>query len=132
MRIERAYGSHFELWSDLAKKTRRAKSMLHSRLGDLCQPRRELAVHNRESLFDPKNYYKPVPGHTHSKNNGWLRDLDYRNKDRLRRPAPLLLGEAENSFLWSKPRLVWPRKMSQGCKRLHSIADFLERLEELP
>lgn len=123
MKVGEAYASHQDLWSSsrLPWKTKKAKAAhLHS-LGDMFQPN-SLA----ENPFDYRSYVAPRSDHSHAPNNEWHKDIDYGS----RRPAALLVGHVDFSFLWDSPVLRLPvgHQLPRNPSRL-AIRDLLSQLE---
>lgn len=123
--VERAFGSHAEAWRALPSAAREAKSAQRHFHGDLFEP---LKTAQAEPL-SPKSYRPPLPGHRHEKPEQWHRDVNHRSWNR---PAALLVGDSQNSFLWTEPTLYYRGVMTQGYKKWPSLSDFIEQLKEAP
>ena len=122
MKVEKAFESHAELYNYLAAKNSsalRIKSAVHNRLGDIFEPE----SHCKNPL-DPSMYKTPHPYHSHGKNGStdWYHDIIYNNKS-----APLLLGDVDNTFVWTEPMIIFDRPRGVGSMKL-SIGEDLFRL----
>lgn len=105
MRIAYAYESHCDLWNSelVAAATKRAKSARLHNLGDLYEPRPGCTNEHR---FSAEWYEVPTFGHSHNLEpcpDQWHKDIEYRGTSR--RPAALLVGDPEFSYLWGR-RLI--------------------------
>ncbi len=123
MQVGHAFESHYDLWASregtiIADKS--AKSARRNPLGDLYQPKGELLGDDR---FDPGNYHAPCRGHSHA--SQWHQDVCYRGRGG--RPAALLVGDAENSFVWDTPAIFYPDSLGRGQKKL-SLGELLHCL----
>ena len=123
MQVGHAFESHYDLWASpegtiIADKS--AKSARRNPLGDLYEPKGELLGDDR---FDPGNYHAPCRGHSHARQ--WHQDVSYRGRGG--RPAALLVGDAENSFVWDTPAIFFADSLGRGQKKL-SLGDLLHRL----
>lgn len=134
MRVGEAYSSHAELVQQLRQTGRSAalaaKDASQNPLGDVMTPSRAgMPLHP----YDPGAYRVPVLGHAHRQTENatdWHDDIDYGNQwDN--RPA-LLVGDPEQSFLWTRPMV---RRKEPGYTRPYRkwpFADFLDDLEDVP
>jgi hypothetical protein len=134
-RVREAYESHSELWNALPAAARRVKSARNSELGDLYEPKRELAGIAR---FDPAHYHTPVAGHNHHNEKrpiGWHIDIDYglspKVKQGAKRKSSLLIADPQLSFLWEKPRLYKNAHWRQRNRGL-TLETFLDILNQKP
>lgn len=114
MKVEKAFESHSALHNYLHEKypaTLRIKSAVYNRLGDIFEPK----IHCKNPL-DPSMYKKPHPNHSHGESGttGWYDDIVYNGKE-----APLLLGDVENSFVWTEPTIIFDRPRNTGSMRLN-------------
>jgi hypothetical protein len=109
MQVAKAIESQQELWPELEEHTRRAKSSVSERLGDLYEPQQP------GDRFDPKSYITPREDHAHSAGNRWYKDIAYSGRSG-RKPA-LLVGDPEQSFLWNKPIVVAPFNVPRDYTR---------------
>lgn len=121
--IEQAFASHLELWKAVSTEVREAKAADASIHGDLFRPRRGTTAAN---AFDPDSYRAPIKGHRHEAPEKWGKDVSYR---RWNRPAALLVGDPDRSFLWSEPSLFYRSDLAQGYKKFGNLSEFLENVE---
>ena len=123
MKVGEAYASHQDLWSSnrLPWKAKKAKAAHLHPLGDMFQPN-SLA----ENPYDYRSYVAPRPDHSHAHKNEWHKDIDYGS----RRPAALLVGHVDFSFLWDRPALRLPvdHQLPRNPSRL-DLEDLLNQLE---
>jgi hypothetical protein len=123
MRVEQTYVSHYGLWHSetIPLKAKNVKLTRWNNLGDVYQPKEEAA----ENYFNVRNYFPPVETHTHHKNDEWHRDINYSGMKGRR--AVLLVGDIQNSFLWSKPLITFVSKLHRGQKKylLSSLLEYL-------
>jgi hypothetical protein len=117
MKVGQAFASHRDLWAALSPTERDAKVADKNPLGDVFQPRAPVG-----DSFDPRSYVPPGPDHSHCPGNLWQEDIDDH-----RRP-PLLVGDRDFSFLWSRPLVAWPKSRIARDYERHGISDFLDRL----
>jgi hypothetical protein len=128
MKVEKAFKSHKELYEylDLGKKNSDAlqiKNAVKNPLGDIFQPADICA----DSL-DPKMYKTPHKKHSHGYDGDtqWHDDIAYNSK-----PAPLLLGDIDNTFVWPQPMIRFKQDRGVGnmklmLKELFGVCVFLE------
>ena len=131
MRITEAFESHGDLWNALTRAERMERSMARTSHGDLMEPKTASFEKDR---FNIKNYLRVLKTHVHTTPkypDQYLRDFDFREYDRHKRIAPLLLGEKENSFLWSRPRFEFRGKHPR-TKKFHSLANLVQHLKIIP
>ena len=123
MKVGEAFASHLDLWSSakLPWKTKRAKAAHLRRLGDMFQPRSPAS-----NPYDYRSYVAPRSDHSHFHNGQWYKDIDYAST----RPAALLVGHPEFSFLWDRPLLRLPDQLSRNPSN-RSIHELLEQLESM-
>ncbi len=130
MQVSDAFKSHYDLWfsKSIPLATKRAKAARLDVFGDIYQPQNRSA-----SPFKPKDYVKPVSNHVHAKcSKGWHKDIDYK-AGHSDRPAALLVGDPERSFLWVHPksRLSSDRaNLPRNCKK-YVLRELLNQLEEV-
>jgi hypothetical protein len=125
-RIARAYESHFDLWRNLPATVRDAKCAQEEFLGDLFEPRDNVAGEGR---FDPRNYFAP-PSHDHHKHscdNGWHNDIRYKHSKRFGRPS-LLIGDPKLTFIWNRPLICFYGHHCRDFKKWRSITEFRGQL----
>lgn len=122
MKVAQAYASHADLWQALPSTVREAKSARQHPHGDLYEP----LGFGSDAPHSPESYHAPCTGHRHEKPELWHKDIGYMN---WKRPAALLVGDPDKSFLWSEPMLCYRGSMTQGYKKWSSVTDFLRCLE---
>ncbi len=126
-RVEAAYPSFLSLWFSgfLSPSTLAAKNAKHCRLGDLYEPKSQIAP-----PYQIDSYYQPTPGHSHE--GGWLlaRDICY-PKSRRGFPPSLLVGSSEASCLWNRPAVGLADKLGRGHRR-SPLRTLLAKLKEIP
>jgi hypothetical protein len=123
MQVQQAYASQYDFWfsETVPERTKRAKATHRHRFGDVYQPRSELI-----DPFDPQGYVPPRSDHVHAPEE-WRQDIDY--VSRTGRPAALLVGDPQHTYLWDRPLLFSAFKLYRGQKKL-ALADLLARLQE--
>jgi hypothetical protein len=117
MKVGQAFASHRDLWTALSPSERDAKAADKNPLGDVFQPRAPVG-----DWFDPQSYVPPGLDHSHCAGNLWQEDIDDH-----RRP-PLLVGDREFSFLWSRPLVAWPKSRIARDYERHDMSDFIDYL----
>jgi hypothetical protein len=119
MRVGNAFRSHADCWRSpaLSDSTKEAKAAHRNKFGDLFVPRGTSG-----DPFDPATYLPPRPGHDHADGCDcreasarahpvWHHDVRrYRNG----RPAALLAGEVQGTFLWDRPMVFRPGSIGKG------------------
>ena len=120
--IERAYGSHAELWDALSPDVREAKSAQKHVHGDVYRPLRAA----KAAPHMPESYHPPREGHRHEQPKQWHKDIGHRSWNR---PAALLVGDPQKSFLWTEPMLCYKGEMTRGYTKWSNLVEFLSRIE---
>lgn len=121
MKIEHRFNDHKALHEYLNKYNQSAlkiKNPLTNRLGDVFRPQTGLVLSTDDPYLQPCNYEPPCKNHSHSHDNEWHEDI---------RKTPLLLGEENNTFVWSEPKIIFNEKRGIGCKKIlvkNFIADL--------
>ena len=118
MMVSQAFESHREFWvsDSIPEETKSAKAAHLDRFGDIYKPKSESG--------DPhyhRRYYEPCKKHVHCEPGDWRKDISYR--DRYGRTPVLLVGHPEYSFLWNRPLITSPFKLSRGQKKT-SLSDL--------
>lgn len=121
MRVSETYASHQQLWfsRSLPHEAKLAKAAHLHRLGDLYKPGSAPG-----DPYTPRSYVAPRPDHSHAHDNEWYRDIDYGR----RRPAALLVGHRDFSFLWDSPALRLPFNLPRDYT-IQKLPHLLEQLE---
>ena len=119
MRVSQAFRSHYDLWNSdsISTSTKTAKAAHLDRFGDLYRPDRE-----EIRPYISWHYAAPCKDHVHCEPGDWHKDIRYRAWYG-RRPA-LLVGDPEFSFLWNRPLIRSPFKLTRG-QRKASLSDLL-------
>lgn len=126
MKVEKAFDSHKEMYEYLEinnKKSLQLKNAIGNRLGDIFQPSDTCT-----NFTDPIMYKKPHGDHSHGYDGDtlWHKDIVYaKNKC-----APLLLGNKKNTFVWSKPMIVFNKDRGPGNLKitLKDLSGFLSAI----
>jgi hypothetical protein len=125
MQVEAAFGSFRELWENslLSASTKQAKNASKNSMGDLFPP---LSM-TKGNDFSFCSYKKPIEGHVHLPE-------DWHNDIQKSKCAPVLIGNPEFSFLWTKPLIVFSssRKQHRGHWRYSDLQKFRSDLKESP
>ena len=129
MKIEEAFESHLELWEKskvLTPEVRQQKLANNHRLGDLFEPKK---IRNADP-FDPHSYTNPRSDHSHTKNNYWHQDI-FREYYKSKKHPALLVGDPEQSYLWTTPKIYLKDDFSLGrnCRTI-SLETLFNHLEE--
>lgn len=122
VKVDRAFQSNLELFrsSCVPAKTKREKSAVRSRFGDLFEPKKKAKANDG---FSPGSYRAPHKKHVHFKNHAWHRDIKYVARGG-RKPA-LLIGDPECSLLWSKPMISFQNRLPRDYEK-YTIAEFIK------
>src|SRR5206468_3302698 len=101
MRVSWAFDSHLHLWRDsnFPRRMKKSKAAYPNTLGDPFWPKSP-SLDDR-SRHEPRSYHPPIWGHAHE--NGWSNDICYTGWGG--RWAALLVGDPEQSFIWSEPTI---------------------------
>ena len=126
-RIDSAYESPAELWSELSTSTQSAKSAQDNFLGDVFVPR---GTAEGDARFQPRRYLAPAR-HAHRRNKcdgSWYNDVNYKHFHRFGRPA-LLVGDPNLTFLWQRPMICYDRDHGRNYAKWDSVSDLIDHLE---
>lgn len=117
MRVFQAYQSHRELWfsDSIPQRTKLAKAVHLDKFGDLYKPRTRAV-----DPWDPRGYIRPQSNHRHAQ--GWEQDVAYKGRSMRGRPAALLVGDPNHSFLWSRPEIYYSGRLPRGQKKFSLTA----------
>lgn len=126
MKVEQAFDSHHDLYYYLRKldaESLRIKNAVGNPLGDIFQPKRPCA-----DPLEPTMYMSPHQNHSHGNglNDQWCEDIVYKGKS-----APLLLADAENTYVWPRPMIRFKMNRGVGNMRLTIGEDLFSLLEML-
>lgn len=121
MRVSQAFRSHDDLWNSdsISTSTKKAKAAHKDRFGDLYRPDREIV-----RSYTSKHYVAPCENHVHCEPGDWHKDISYPPRHG-RRPA-LLVGDPEFSFLWDRPLIRSPFRLTRG-QRKKNLSDLLSQ-----
>jgi hypothetical protein len=122
MRVSHAFESHSDLWlsSNIPTTAKQAKAAHANRFGDIYKPRSTLT-----DPYDPRDYTPPHNDHVHA--GRWQRDIAYVGCSG--RYASLLVGDPDRSYLWNRPMLIYPFRLSRGQKKC-GLDNLLAQLEQ--
>lgn len=110
MKIEKAFESHAALFKHLDEKNANAlqiKNAVKNRLGDIFEPNSSCT-----NPLEPTMYKNPHSNHSHGEDQ-WHDDIIYNSKS-----APLLLGDVNNTFVWTKPLIKFKHNRGVGNMKL--------------
>lgn len=124
MKVEKAFDSHKDLYNHLKSINERSlaiKNASNNPRGDIFEPKDSC-----KDPLDPKNYKPPHKKHSHrySEDNEWHPDDEWHDDIEY---VPLLLGDKNNTFVWSKPTIVFNKNRGSGSMIL-SMADVFKLL----
>ncbi|MBP7051889.1 MAG: hypothetical protein KBE65_12820 [Phycisphaerae bacterium] len=123
--VERAYPTAAELWDELPRNLRQAKSTRRNCLGDAYQPNPASPC---ADPFDAAHYHLPMIGHSHRESDSdekWKKDIEFYNS-KFRRHSAYIVAKPCLTFIWQTPTLYLkdhPRNQSWD-----SVGDLLRRL----
>lgn len=126
-KIESAYESHADLWSDLNVSTRKVKAAHRNFLGDVYEPKQPWP--NGKQRFSPSRYVKPErhAHRQHQQDTAWEKDIDYRHTVSANR-APLLVAEPNLTFLWQEPIIYLDQSHCRDFHKWKSLSDIVALL----
>lgn len=122
MKVEKAYSTHKELHDYLLKNNSAAllkKNACKNNLGDIFIPKKIVS-----DELDFVDYLKPHPEHSHGckDNDEWIQDIAYKGKS-----SPLLMGDSNNTFVWTNGRVASKEQRGSGNKKT-TMREFLQLL----
>jgi hypothetical protein len=106
MQVGEAYSSHHDLAAALRRSGRerilKAKAAHLNPRGDIFVPKPSVG----RNYYDPAHYYPPIPEHSHAGGHppGWFKDIYYPSRESPR--AQLLVGDNDQSYVWTRPMIV--------------------------
>lgn len=129
MRVGWAFDSHLNMWRspDLPQDMKRAKAAHLDKYGDLFWPKYRSLDPDNPSRYEPGNYRPPIAGHGHKPLSGWHNDICHIGFGG--RPAALLVGDPDYTFIWRGPSVCTLRQLWIGHKKW-PLRDFLSQLKE--
>jgi hypothetical protein len=119
MKVKKAFASHYELWHELPNKTRAAKDVHENIHGDVFHPKDK---QENSDKYAHSLYCGPCELHDHFDSEEWHKDVKYFS-NHTRRHASLLVGDENNSFLWTQPFIV-AKEMFYGRQKTMPIDDL--------
>lgn len=113
MKVAKSFESHAELYKYMEEKNLdalRLKNAVKNRLGDIFEP-----DYHCGNPLDPSCYKQPHRNHSHGINGApdWHDDIIYNGKS-----VPLLLGDEVNTFVWTKPTIIFDKPRNNGNMKL--------------
>ena len=113
MKVDRAFESHKAFYQYLKQYNPTAleiKNAVKNRLGDIFEPSSTCV-----DPLDPRQYKFPCETHSHDNKVGdqWEDDISYKSSS-----TPLLLGEANNTFVWQKTVIKFKQDRGVGNKKM--------------
>jgi hypothetical protein len=113
MRVKYAFESHYDLWisEHVPEVAKGAKSAYLHNLGDVYMPK---PGSNDDHKFSADCYESPTPDHVHSPEL-WRKDIEYIGLSG--RPAALLTGDPEFSYLWNWPQTYSREPIGRGYRK---------------
>lgn len=115
MKVEQAFKSHQALYKHLKQINPYAlqtKNAHKNPFGDIYEPKIACV-----DPLDPTQYKPPHKDHDHG-GNEWQFDISFRESDTERSPAPLLLGDVNNTFVWQKPMIIFKENRGPSSKKI--------------
>ena len=128
MRVGWAFDSHLNMWRspDLPQDMKRAKAAHLDKYGDLFWPRSPSLGHDSPARHKKSSYKPPIVGHVHE--HGYENDIHHFGFSG--RPAALLVGDPDYTFIWRGPSVSTDRQLWIGHKKW-ALRDFLSQLKEV-
>lgn len=127
MKIGWAFDSHLNLWrsTDLPDNMKRAKAAHLDRHGDLFCPKLRSVDPESPLRYKRSSYKPPIVGHVHE--HEWENDI--RHFGFSERPAALLVGDPDCTFIWDRPLICTQRRLWIGHKKW-TLHDFMSQLKQ--
>ena len=125
MKVSKAFDSFKDIWESLDPNVRSVKNSRYNYLGDLYEPK----FKDLDNKWNSQNYYAPVNGHSHLKENRWYKDINYYHKTWKRR-ACQLVGDPDKSYLWNEPSIKRCQSFTspKNAKKDDDMKDLLKNL----
>jgi hypothetical protein len=125
MLVEEVFDSHSDAWKALKQPA--GKSTKRNVFGDIYQP-----LPNIADKWSASNYERSAKGHVHD--NRCARFKDIEKVYRPGRHPKLLLGDVEQSYLWSSPLIQLKEAADERWKTAHHrfypcLTDFMSQLQ---
>lgn len=109
MQVGHAFASQYHLWHapTIPERTKRAKAAHLHKFGDLFQP-----LGDAVDPFDWRSYKSPRHDHVYEPDDAWHWDICYEN--RWGRTSALLVGNPQQSHVWTQPLLYTSYHLGRG------------------
>lgn len=123
----------FDYYLHMDKRIIEAKRTDKNPIGDLYYPKRNL-----KNKHDVDSYLESHEYHSHKDSKNRLKDINYPEYTRcykkriIDKHPSLLLGDVKNSYLWSKPEIIYKGGKAPRHKPWNNIESFLKMLEPAP
>ena len=130
-KIETAYESHADLWTELQASSRNAKVAHVHFLGDVFKPKPPIPT--ADSRFSPNRYVSP---HLHAHrwrdeegwHNGWHNDINYHLAQKYGHP-PLLIADPKRTFIWNEPMIHFAEDHCRNYLKWSSLQELMAMLK---
>lgn len=125
MLVGEVFESHADIWQALKKPV--PKSTTRNVFGDIYEPKSNIT-----DKWASASYVLSASGHVHDNEHARRKDIE--GSYRPDRHPKLLLGDANQSYLWSSPLLRLKRSIDEDWKTAHHsfyprLRDFISQLE---
>jgi hypothetical protein len=129
-KIESAYQSHADLWTEMRAGTRNAKAAHFHFLGDIFKPKSPLPI--ADARFSPLRYVSP---HRHAHrwrdedgwHNDWHNDINYHLANKYGHPL-LLVADARRTFIWNEPMIYFAQDHCRNYLKWSSLQELVALL----
>lgn len=130
MKIGEVYESHADLWRAFLQQGRQeildVKNATSNPFGDVYRPK-DIEKCFLEIRYKQESYENTIDGHAHE--GDWRKDVNYEGYGKQQ--AALLVGESENSFVWTKAKLSSKIHLPRNTKKYGNSVDFINTLKAL-
>ncbi len=125
MLVGEVFDNHADIWQALKEPV--SKSAARDVFGDIYEPKSNIT-----DKWASENYKRSATGHVHDNEHARRKDIE--GVYRPDRYPKLLLGDANQSYLWSSPLLRLKQSTDEGWKTAHHrfyplLRDFTSQLE---
>lgn len=128
MKIGEVYESHADLWRAFLQQGRQkildVKNSSSNPLGDVYQPK-DIEKCFLGIQYKQESYENTIAGHEHD--GDWRKDINYEGYGKQQ--AAMLVGEAVNSFVWTKEMVFSKLPLPRSTKKYGNPEDFLNSLK---
>lgn len=126
MKVSRSFETQKELFEYLKQANPHAlriKNAVNNPLGDIFEP-----DSNCINALNPFMYKTPHKNHSHGRDGDvyWHNDIVYNG-----RSAPLLLGDTDNTFVWTKPMIKFTLQRGVGNMKFSLGEELFSLLESV-